>query len=230
MTTSLMAELRLRTSALKTFKARNAVTRSGNRRRGFYPSRFGSLPWESPLERDLIGRLDGSWSCKDLVTQPMQIEIPCRHGGSFGYTPDAVARLHCGSLTAIECKPEHLLLDKEVRRHKAVLACLGSLDIRFRVLTERELHAGARQANAILLSRHFNAALKPTQVQRLQAQTQSSRYETFGQLVEAIGLQNARSALARGFSYFDTSAALVNDTPLFDIFLEAHDAADFLFA
>lgn len=230
MTASLMAELQQRTSRFGAFKARNAVTRSGSRRRGYYPSRFGSLAWESPLERDLICRLDGSWSCSALITQPLQLVIPCRRGESFGYTPDAVTRLHCGSLMAIECKPEDLLLDEEVRRHRAVLAYLGSIDIAFRVLTERELQGSLRQVNAILLSRHFNGAMKPSQVQRLQARVLSSRRDTFGQLVEAIGLQNARSALARGFSYFDTGAQLVDDTPLFDTFHEAHDAADFLFA
>lgn len=230
MSAQLMAELVHRTSQHGSFDARTIITRSGRRRRGSIPSRFGLLEWEAPLERDALYRLAASWSCTALVPQPVQWVIPCRHGDSFRYTPDAATQLRCGFIAAIECKREDDLDEEMKRRLRAVLAYLSRLGIAFKVLTERDLPGSSRQANAELLSKHYQAELKPAYVQALHALTRSSPSETFGQLVQRLGLQQARTALARGFLFFDTAEPLVDDTPLFDTFHESHDAADFLYA
>lgn len=208
MSAQLMAELVRRTSRHGSFNARDIVTRSGTRRRGDIPSRFGFLDWEAPLERDALYRLDASWSCTALIPQPGQWVIPCRHEDSFRYTPDSATQLRCGSITVFECKPEKDLHGEMKRRLRAVHTYLSDLGIDFKVLTERDLPASCRQANAELLSKHYQAALKPAHVQRLQALTRSSSSKTFGQLVQTLGLQHARLALARGFLFFDTAEPL----------------------
>jgi len=229
MSAQLMAELVHRTSLHGSFDARTIITRSGKRRRGSIPSRFGLLDWEAPLERNALYRLTASWSCTALIPQPVQWVIPCRYGDSFRYTPDAATQLCCGFIAALECKREKDLDEEMRRRLRAVLAYLSRLGIAFKVLTERDLPDSSRQANAELLSKHYQAELKPAHVQALHALTRSSPSETFGQLVQRLGLQQARTALARGFLFFDTAEPLVDDTPLFDTFHESHDAADFLY-
>jgi hypothetical protein len=227
-TTGLLLELMQRTALDGNFTARNVVTRSGVRRRGLYASRFGQLPWEAPLEFDLIARLDGSWACAEAFTQTLQFVIPCRRGESFLYTPDACLRRRGEQIEAVECKPEALLDDFNQHRHAQIRRYFRSLDIGFLVLGENELPSDARHANALVLGESFRRALKPPKVRELGERTAASAPRTFSALVDALGPADARTALARGFVYFDTAAPLGAATPLFQVFQEAHDAADFL--
>jgi hypothetical protein len=231
-TAGLLRELMHRTALDGSFTARNIVTPSGGRRRGLYPSRFGMLPYEAPLECDLIKRLDGSWTCTEFVTQALQLLIRDRRADqeSFRYTPDACVRHHGGRISLIECKPDDLLDEFNRPRGPKIQRYLQSLDIDFLVLTESELHPGLRQANASMLSCNFRRALKPALVRQLQERTTKAQPSTFGALAHALGLGDARTALARGFVFFDTAALLTESTPIHPTFHEALDAADFLCA
>jgi hypothetical protein len=230
-TTGLLLELMQRTALDGNFTAREVVTRSGARRRGLCPSRFGMLSYEAPLERDVIKRLDGSWACTEFITQALQLLI--RDGRSeqesFRYTPDACARHH-GRISLIECKPDNLLDEFNRPRGPKIQRYLRSLDINFLVLTEDDLHPGPRQANALMLSNNFRRELKPAQVHQLQERMTKLKPSTFGALTQALGLADARTALARGFVFFDTAAELTDNTPIYLTFHEAFDAADFLCA
>jgi hypothetical protein len=225
---SLADEMAGRTAVGGSCTARNIVTRSGSRRRGLYASRFGQLPWEAPLEFDLLARLDGSWACTEAFTQTLQFVIPCRSGESFFYTPDACLRRRGEQIAAVECKPDALLDDFNQHRHAQIRRYFRSLDIGFLVLGENELPADARHANALVLGESFRGTLQPPKVRELGERTAQSAPGTFGALVDALGPADARTALARGFVYFDTAAPLGAATPLFQIFQETHDAADFL--
>lgn len=227
---ALLNELMHRTSVDGSFTARNVITRSGARRRGLYASRFGQLAWEAPLERDLIARLDGSWTCSEVLTQALQFVIPSRSGKSSLYTPDACVRDRAEEIRIVECKPQTMLDGLTTRHHEEIRSYFGSLDIEFLVLTESELAGGTRHENAILLSDNFQRSLKPAKVRELKERTAASSSLSFGALTHALGLHDARTALARGFAYFDTLSPLSVDTPLFQTFHEAHDAADFLYS
>lgn len=227
---SLLHELMHRTSVNGFFTARNVITRSGKRRRALYASRFGQLATESPLEWDLIARMDGSWACSEVLTQALQFVIPSRSSESFLYTPDACARDRDEGIRIVECKPESMLDVLTKRHHEEIRSYFGSLDIKFLVVTESELVRGVRHENAILLGDNFQRSLKPAKVRELRERTAASSSRTFGALTHALGFRDARTALARGFAYFDTVAPLSADTPLFEEFREAHDAADFLYA
>lgn len=227
---ALLDELMHRASVDGFFRARNVITRSGKRRRSLYASRFGQLAAESPLEWDLITRLDGSWACSEAITQALRFVIPSRFEEAFLYTPDACARDRAEEVWVLECKPEAMLDGLTKRRHEEIRSYLGSLDIKFLVVTESELARGARHKNAILLSDSFRRSLRPAEARELKERVTASSSRSFGALKHALGLHDACTALARGFAYFDTVAALSADTPLFEEFCEAHDAADFLYA
>ena len=77
MTTSLgqrLAEILGQPANLNT---RNLVTRSGHRERGHHTSqRFGRMPWESVIERQILERLDQSWMTTKAEAQAIKLRVP----------------------------------------------------------------------------------------------------------------------------------------------------------
>lgn len=98
MTTSLAQRLAAQLEQTIQYQPRRIVTRSGARVRGTFPSHHFARPmhWESPLERQLIYRLEASWIAVDAATQPVTLKIP----ELFGEDGECF-RLHPGC-----CRPD----------------------------------------------------------------------------------------------------------------------------
>ncbi len=136
-------------------KPRNLVTRCGARLRGTHHSNRFPVPmtWETPEERTAIEALDASFGILDLLSQPAQLEIPSEDG-SFSYTPDVAVLWKDGSIWVVECKPQDVLEQLDIRsKHNAISMHLMSYDIRFVELPNEVQPSAAVRGNLSVLHR-----------------------------------------------------------------------------
>lgn len=127
---------------MKNSRVRKVVTRSGRHHRGKFPSfkLKRTVHWESMLERDAILHLEYHPLVLAYQEQPCVLHYYDDGGEVRQYVPDFHVELDDGSDLYIEVKPESKLCKPDVNRKlKAIAASLAEREIRFRVLTERDI-------------------------------------------------------------------------------------------
>jgi len=213
--------------------SRRIVTGSGARVRGIFPShRFRrEMPWESPLERLLVYRLEASWLVQDAVMQPARLALVGLDGESFDYTPDAVICTKSGDLVVLECKPEADLQDPELRKkHTAIRLNLARAGIRFVEVSETVLDAREANQNVRTLCRARRYRTNHASKARIEALLERRSPCTFAEASSIAGASAATHMLAIGKLFFDVRRLLAPSTLLLQTLTEAGDAAHFIHA
>lgn len=213
---------------------RRLVTRSGYRKRGFrFSSRFGVLPWESPIERRMLAHFDHSWCTARLEVQAIALRIPCvtDERGYFIYEPDAIALDHQQRLFVVEGKCfDDLLTDEIQSKHRDIRLYLEPKGVTFIEVSERDLGSRALACNLSLLSRSGGHRPSSRQADVTRARIRQYRPSTYVDLDDLLGRQRAMHALAHGYLTFNLHQSLGRDTALVSQPQEDHDAALFIYA
>lgn len=119
-----------------------------------------SVEHESWLERGFIYVALACPVVTNVHHQPETLELVLDDGSTYKYSPDFRVRLADGAVVICEVKVAKFAKDF-ARVHAAASALLRERGDHFMVVTEKQIHANARSARAILLMRygrlHFTA-------------------------------------------------------------------------
>lgn len=234
MTTSLAELLAETLGQALTLSTRRLVTRSGFRTRGFHNSRrFGRLPWESTIERQMLERLDHSWLTTRLEVQAITLRIPSVTDarGFFLYTPDAITLDRHGRLYVLEAKSFDDLQSEDIRsKHRDIRMCLRARDVGYVEISEHDMGPTALQANLQQLWRTGRMVPLTRQKDRARALIERHAPANFAALEDLLGNPRALHALAHGLLTFNVHQALDASTALVTQPNEAIDAALFIYS
>lgn len=213
---------------------RRLVTRSGFRKRGFHNSwRFGRLPWESAIERQMLARLSQSWLTAELEVQAIALQIPSTtdERGYFNYEPDAIALDRRERMYVLEGKSFDDLQTEDVqRKHRDIRIWLQSCGVTFIEVTERDLGTPALTKNLRQLRRAGRQLPLTRQLDGTRALILRHQPPTFEDLTTVLGSSRAVHALAHGHLTFNIHQVLGPSTALDAQPKEANDAALFIYA
>lgn len=108
---------------------------------------------ESNLEKNFIMVALACPVVKDIVHQPIELELTGEDGKTQKYTPDFRVRLTDDTDLIIEVKPEVFLAENK-QKHELAKRQLSDVGMPFLVVTDKHINANGLGARAILLMRY----------------------------------------------------------------------------
>lgn len=108
---------------------------------------------ESNLEKNFIMVALACPVVKDIVHQPIELELIGEDGETQQYTPDFRVRLTDDTDLIIEVKPEVFVAENK-QKHELAKKQLADLGMPFLVVTDKHINANGLSARAILLMRY----------------------------------------------------------------------------
>lgn len=200
---------------------------------GQMPSRYpsGPLRYESKLERDFLLSLELDGHIRDVVTQPMTINLTV-DGRARTYTPDIMAVWQTRSLwphgfrrVVFEVKPLSILrsqYDALAPKYRAARRYFAERNVGYRVVTERTIR-NPRQANAELIAPTLRGRVDQDMVRRVQGIVVAKGPHRLGDVrlrleeggaIRGVAMEALYYMLGAELLIGDLSKPLTDDTPL----------------
>ena len=208
-------------------KPRNIVTRTGSRNRGIlHCEEFGSLLWESPIERTMLKAMCLSPTVECLLVQPAVFEITLFDGTTTTYTPDAAAFVN-RSLVIFEAKADNQARHPVIaERLQAIKHHFQLAGVAYVVFTDKQFN-DKYEARLDTLWRHRKYFGRCDQRRPLmkRAQQAAQTKPTLRSYVDAVGdLHAAMHALATRHAFIDFAQPINDDAIVFPSYEAQHDS------